>query len=83
MEQHSLLYKSNNVDVSGVTAVESFDQKCALLRLDGGLLEIRGSGFILKDMTSDSGKMSFSGKIRSLEYKEKLEAKSILQKLFR
>ena len=83
MEQHSLLYKAGGVEISGVNAVESFDQKNALLRLDGGILEIRGENFTLKDMTSDSGKVSFSGKIRSLEYKEKLEPKSILQKLFR
>ncbi|MBO4540052.1 MAG: hypothetical protein J5781_07210 [Clostridia bacterium] len=83
MAQHSLSYKAGNVDVDGVAAVESFDQKCVLLRLEGGLLEIRGSNFVLKDMTSDSGKVSFSGKIRSLEYKEKLEPKSVLQKLFR
>ena len=83
MEQHSLLYKADGVEISGVNAVESFDQKNALLRLDGGLLEIRGDNFTLKDMTSNSGKVSFSGKIRSLEYKEKLEPKSILQKLFR
>ena len=83
MEQHSLLYKADGVDVSGVVAVESFDQKCVLLRLEGALLEIRGGGFILKDMASNSGKVSFSGKIRSLEYKEKLEPKSVLQKLFR
>lgn len=83
MEQHSLLYKAGGVEISGVNAVESFDQKNALLRLDGGILEIRGENFTLKDMTSESGKVSFSGKIRSLEYKEKLEPKSILQKLFR
>ena len=83
MEQHSLLYKAGGVEINGVSSVESFDQKSALLRLDGGLLEIRGDNFTLKDMTSDSGKVSFSGKIRSLEYKEKLEPKSILQKLFR
>lgn len=83
MEQHSLLYKAGGVEINGVNAVESFDQKNALLRLDGGILEIRGENFTLKDMTSESGKVSFSGKIRSLEYKEKLEPKSILQKLFR
>ena len=83
MEQHSLLYKASGVEINGVNAVESFDQKNALLRLDGGILEIRGENFTLKDMTSESGKVSFSGKIRSLEYKEKLEPKSILQKLFR
>ena len=83
MEQHSLLYKADGVEINGVNAVESFDQKNALLRLDGGILEIRGENFTLKDMTSENGKVSFSGKIRSLEYKEKLEPKSILQKLFR
>ena len=83
MEQHSLLYKASGVEINGVNAVESFDQKNALLRLDGGILEIRGENFTLKDMTSESGKVSFSGKIRSLEYKEKFEPKSILQKLFR
>ena len=83
MEQHSLLYKAGGVEINGVNTVESFDQKNALLRLDGGILEIRGENFTLKDMTSESGKVSFSGKIRSLEYKEKLEPKSILQKLFR
>ena len=83
MEQHSLLYKAGGMEISGVNAVESFDQKNAFLRLDGGILEIHGENFTLKDMTSESGKVSFSGKIRSLEYKEKLEPKSILQKLFR
>ena len=83
MEQHFLQYRADGIEVGGVTAVESFDQKNVLLRLDGGILEIRGGGFVLKDMTSESGKLSFTGKIRSLEYKEKIEASSILKKLFK
>lgn len=83
MEQHSLHYKPDGIEISGVTAVESFDQKCVLLHIDSGILELRGGGFVLKDMTSDSGKLSFTGKIRSLEYKEKIEASSLLKKLFK
>ena len=83
MEQHSLSYKPDGIEVSGVVAVESFDQKNVLLHIDGGILDIRGGGFVLKDMTSESGKLSFTGKIRSLEYKEKLEASSLLKKLFK
>lgn len=81
--EHTLIYKGDGVDVGGVIAVESFDQKYVLLRLDDGLLEMRGGGFALKDMTADSGKVSFSGKIRSLEYKERIEPKSVLKKLFK
>ncbi len=83
MEQHYLTYRTGGLEVGGVVSVESFDQKCVLLRIDGGMLEIRGGGFILKDMISDSGKLTFSGKVRSLEYKEKIEAASVLKKLFK
>ena len=83
MERHTLIYKGDGVDASGVVAVESFDQKYVLLRLEGGLLEMRGGDFSLKDMAADSGKVSFSGKIRSLEYKEKIEPRSVLKKLFK
>ena len=83
MEQHTLIYKPTGVEVTGVVGVESFDQKCVLLRLDGGLLELRGGGFFLKDMTSDAGKLAFTGKIRSLEYREKLEPASLIKKLFK
>ncbi len=83
MEQHYLTYRSGGVEVGGVVEVESFDQKCVLLKIDGGMMEIRGGGFILKDMISESGKLTFSGRIRSLEYKEKLEPSSVFKKLFK
>ena len=83
MEQHYLTYRAGGVEVGGVAAVESFDPKCVLLRLDGGILEIRGGGFVLKDMISESGKLTFTGKIRTVEYKEKIEPSSVLKKLFK
>ena len=81
--EHTLTYKGDGVDVSGVVSVESFDQKYVLLKLEGGLLEMRGGDFALKDMAAGRGKVSFSGRIRSLEYKEKIEPSSILKKLFK
>ena len=83
MEQHSFQYKQDGVEDTGVVAVESFDQKCALLRLEDGLLEIRGGNFILQDMTSGIGKLTFNGKIRSLEYKERIEPTSLFKRLFK
>ena len=83
MEQHFLIYKPTGIEIGGVVGVESFDQKYVLLRLDSGLLELRGGGFFLKDMTSDNGKLSFTGKIRSLEYKDKIEPVSLIKKLFK
>ena len=83
MEQHYLTYRAGGVEVGGVTAVESFDQKCVLLRIENGILEIRGGGFVLKDMISESGKLTFSGAIRTVEYKGKVEPSSILKKLFK
>ncbi len=83
MEKHSLSYENNLIVITGVVSVEKFDANSVLLRLQDGVLEIFGGGFVLKDMVQGSGKVSFEGTLRSLSYKEKIEAVSLLKRLFK
>ncbi len=82
-QNHSFAYANNEINIGGVTKVESFEPKEITLRLQGGVMDIKGNDFVLKDMTVSTGKISFSGKISSVEYKDKAEPTSFFKKLFK
>ena len=62
-----------DVNVTGVSQVVSFEEDTVLLRTNLGDLRIHGSGLELKDLTLEGGQAAISGRITALVYEEPRE----------
>lgn len=82
-EKSSLRYENGKVTVTAVKEVASFDEKQAVLRLNGGLVTIKGNGFKLEEMGTKSGVFCMEATVSTVEYHEKAEKTSLLKKIFK
>lgn len=71
--------------ISGVTDVDSFDERCISLYTQLGELVIKGRDLHINSMSVETGDMTIDGDIWSLSYgdKDKKGAPTFLDKLFR
>ena len=73
--------------VTGVKDVVSFDNREVILETVDGMLQMRGDGFHVKRLTLEKGEIDFEGRVDSLVYSDKQNAKdtagSVLRRLFR
>ena len=81
--EHSLIYEKGKVTITGVKNVDVFGEKEIILTLTDSAINIRGNKFALLEMASGSGKISFSGVIVSLVYRQGHEKTSFMKKLFK
>ncbi len=74
-----------SLTISGVTDVDSFDERCIALYTQLGELVIRGRELHINSMSVETGDMTIDGDIWALNYgdKDKKGAVSFLGKLFR
>lgn len=75
--------------ISGVLHVESFDDKEIVLETCMGLLVLRGEGLAIKQLNLDEGKLDIQGLLKSFIYAEegslqdmKSRSKNILSRMF-
>ena len=80
---HSLKYEAGRITVTGVKAVESYDEKSAEILLFDGLLTIKGSGLKLEETDIKSGNVILSGALHSLDYHAKAENIGLIKRIFR
>ncbi len=83
---HNIIMENReNLTLSGVTDVDSFDERCIVLYTQLGELVIRGRDLHINSMSVETGDMTIDGEIWSLNYgdKDKKGATSFLGKLFR
>lgn len=74
----------NQLSVTGVTDVESFDELAAVLETARGTLVIRGSGLHVVELDLEAGNVRVKGEVDSLTYEEnKHSGGGFLDRLFR
>lgn len=74
-----------NLTISGVTDVDSFDERCIALYTQMGELVIKGRELHINSMSVETGDMTIDGDIWALNYgdKDKKGSATFLGKLFR
>ena len=77
------LNERNNLSMTGVTEVVSFDDTAVVLRTALGTLSVQGSSLQLKTLSLDGGQVVVDGTVTALVYEEPRSSQSVLQRLFR
>ena len=80
-----ILEGRKNLTISGVTDVDSFDERCISLYTQLGELLIKGRELHINSMSVETGDMTIEGDIWALNYgdKDKKSSATFLGKLFR
>lgn len=80
-----ILENRKNLVLTGVTDVDSFDERAILLYTQLGELVIRGENLHINVMNVETGDLSVEGEISSLVYGDKKVKKkpNVLEKLFK
>ena len=84
--EHDLILQGREeLSLTGVTEVQSFDDRCIALYTKMGGLIVRGRELHINSVSVETGDMSISGEIWGLNYgdKDRRSSPSFLGKLFR
>lgn len=83
--QNLILENRRNLSISGITDVDSFDEKAICLYTQLGELTIQGKDLHIDSMSVETGDMTITGDIWSVVYgdKERKSPVSFLGRLFR
>lgn len=83
--QNIILENRRNLSISGITDVDSFDEKAICLYTQLGELTIHGKELHIDSMSVETGDMTITGDIWSVVYgdKERKSPSSLLGRLFR
>lgn len=84
-EQGIILENRKNLSISGITDVDSFDEKSIILYTQLGELTIQGRELHIDSMSVETGNMTITGDIWAMIYgdKDKKGPISALGRLFR
>ena len=84
LAHHIILEEREQLSISGVEEVESFDEQEIVMRTVAGGLVVTGEGLSVSRLSVDSGDVSVSGRIDALRYEDPAEERrSLWAKLFR
>ncbi len=72
---HLILEDRENLTVSGVEEVESFDENTIVMETTQGLLIVRGEGLHIEKLSRDGGDPKVEGMVESLGYEENRRTK--------
>ena len=83
--QNLILENRKNLSISGITDVDSFDEKAICLYTQLGELTIQGKELHIDSMSVETGDMTVTGDIRAVLYgdKERKGRLSALGRLFK
>ncbi len=71
LKSHSISLEDRKVlNLTGVCEVECSDDKQVVLKTTMGKLRISGSSLLIGSLNTDTGTLSLTGDINTLEYKE-------------
>ena len=70
MSHHLILEDRENLTVSGVEEVESFDENTIVMDTAQGTLIVRGEGLHIEKLSLDGGDLKVEGMVESLTYEE-------------
>ena len=68
MSHHVILEEREQLVISGVEEVESFDESSILLTTAQGGLEIQGEGLHIEKLSLDGGDLKVEGRVNALIY---------------
>lgn len=72
--------------ITGVLDVVSFDEDAVVIETEMGILEIKGDGLHVNQLNLENGEMNLTGDIEGIEYDDKTAykkgGKSIINRLF-
>lgn len=81
---HIILEEREQLSVSGVEEVESFDENTIIMDTARGTLIVRGEGLHIEKLSLDGGDLKVEGDIDSLTYEDSgHERGGFLSRLFR
>ena len=82
---HLILEGREQLSVSGVEEVESFDENTIVMYTSRGTLIVRGQGLHIEKLSLDGGDLKVEGDIDSLTYEDsgREKAGGLLARLFR
>lgn len=64
------LNQREDLSLSGVTEVVSFDENSVILKTHLGVLTVLGENLVLKTLSVEGGQVAVSGHVSSLSYEE-------------
>ena len=64
------LNRREELTLTGVTEVVSFDDTSVILKTQLGILNVSGADLVLKTLSVEGGQVSVSGKVSALIYEE-------------
>lgn len=70
MPHHVVLEGRNDLSVSGVEDVESFDENTIVMATVKGTLVVRGEGLHIEKLSLDGGDLKVEGTVDSLVYED-------------
>lgn len=77
------LNERNNLSVSGVSEVVSFDDTAVVMRTDLGMLTVHGQQLQLKNLSLEGGMVAVEGNVAALIYEEPRQERGFLGRFFR
>ena len=75
MAHHILLEEREQLVISGVEEVESFDESAIYLTTVQGPLEIQGEGLHIEKLSLDGGDLKVEGRVNALLYGEERQVR--------
>ena len=83
LSHHVILEEREQLVISGVEEVESFDENTSLLTTAQGGLEIQGEGLHIEKLSLDGGDLKVEGRVNALLYEAESRSRSgLLGRLF-
>ena len=79
---HIILEEREQLSVSGVEEVESFDEERIVMRTVLGELTVTGSGLHVGKLSLDTGELSVEGMVNDLSYSDQPSAGGFWSRLF-
>ena len=79
---HVILEEREQLAVSGVEEVESFDETAVALHTVRGLLIVHGAQLHLRSLSTDGGQIEITGQVDTLSYEAEQKRGSFLRRLF-
>ena len=84
LSHHVILEEREQLIVSGVEEVESFDENTIVMYTSRGTLVVRGEGLHIEKLSLDGGDLKVEGEIDSLTYEDdRRERGGLFSRLFR
>ncbi len=84
IKPHNVIMNNcEKLSMTGISDVDSFDEKIILCYTDKARLAIRGYNLKVESVDTVGGDMEVSGKITSLSYSDEQKKQNIFSKLFK